>query len=80
MRIEVRLHGTLAAHEPSPRAGEPFTIELPDGATVGDLASALRVPLGDIHLVFVNGRAAYDRGQALAAGDRVGIFPPVGGG
>jgi sulfur-carrier protein len=39
----------------------------------------LGIPPGEVKLRFVNGKQAKDD-QVLAEGDRVGLFPPVGGG
>ncbi|MDD4903261.1 MAG: MoaD/ThiS family protein [Candidatus Bipolaricaulis sp.] len=80
MSIEVRLHGTLAATRPGLRAGDPFPVELSGDATVADLVAALTLAPEDAHLVIVNGRILHDRAAVLAEGDRVGLFPPTGGG
>ncbi len=80
MNIEVRLHGTLIAARPGLRAGDPFTVTIRDGASIASLAAELSLAPADIHLAIVNGRVVYDRNVPLAAGDRVGLFPPVGGG
>jgi molybdopterin synthase sulfur carrier subunit len=80
VNVEVRLHGTLTAARPGLRAGDPFPVGLPEGATVSDLVTKLSLTPGEVHLVMVNGRAVDDREAPLAQGDRVGLFPPVGGG
>ena len=60
-------------------------VELPTGATVGDLRRALAVaapslaPLLPRCAVAVNGDFAED-GRALAATDEVAVLPPVSGG
>ncbi len=49
------------------------------GDTVGRLLEKLGVPPDEIRILFVNNRhATLDR--PLADGDRVGVFPAVGGG
>ena len=80
MNVEVRLHGSLTAARPGLRAGDPFSVGVPEDATISDLAARLSLLPGEIHLVMVNGRAVDDRKAPLAEGDRVGLFPPVGGG
>jgi molybdopterin converting factor small subunit len=73
--IDLRLFATLAAHMP-PEA-DHYPIEC--GITVGHLLERLRVPATDVKLVFINGT----RGglhSSLRGGERVGVFPPVGGG
>ena len=59
--------------------GEAFPVELPNGATIGDLIQTLSLPESEIKIVFVNGLYR-GRTDSLTDGDEVGIFPPVGGG
>ncbi|MBN1858652.1 MoaD/ThiS family protein [Candidatus Bipolaricaulota bacterium] len=80
MRVEIRLYATFAQYAPSQRAGDPFSAQLHDGATLADLVGKLRIPEESIHLVIINGRIVHDRCQSLVDDDRVGLFPPVGGG
>ncbi|MDD5264067.1 MAG: MoaD/ThiS family protein [Candidatus Bipolaricaulis sp.] len=80
MNVEVRLHATLTAARPGLRAGEPFPVELPEGAAVSDLVLTVALVPKEVHLVMVNGRIVHDRATRLEDGDRVGLFPPVGGG
>lgn len=75
MPIELRCFATLAPLMPANAGALPI---LP-GETALDLVRRLDIPLEEIKLVFVNGVAA-SLDTALADGDRVGIFPPVGGG
>jgi len=80
LNVEVRLHGSLVAARPGLRAGEPFRVDLPEGVAVRDLILNLALAAEEIHLVMVNGRIVHDRDAPLGGGDRVGLFPPVGGG
>jgi molybdopterin converting factor small subunit len=73
--VEIRLYASLKELEPPSAAGHPVA----PGATVGQILDQLKVPLSQVKLVFVNGRKV-DLDQALRDGDRVGVFPPVGGG
>ena len=75
MPIELKCYATLAPLMPDNAATLPIT----PGETVLDLATRLSIPEKEIKIVFVNGLAA-DLDRPLADGDRVGIFPPVGGG
>ena len=56
-----------------------MTVSLPEGSTIADLASILNLPEDEIKVTFVNGRSRSSE-TGLADGDRVGFFPPVGGG
>jgi molybdopterin converting factor small subunit len=59
--------------------GEAFPVDLPDGATVGDLIRHLDLPEDQVKLVFVNALFR-ELDHHLADGDELGIFPAVGGG
>jgi molybdopterin converting factor small subunit len=74
MKITVKCYATLAPF--SPQGG---VYSLPERATVHDLALALGLPVAEIKIIFVNGRSA-ELPDSLHEGDRVGFFPPVGGG
>jgi len=55
-------------------------VELDDGASWASLFDAMGVDGDQIHLAYVNGKAVSDRSRSLSDGDRVGLFPAVGGG
>lgn len=80
MRVEVRLYASFAQYAPSRTAGDAFDVQLDEGSTVSKLIRTIGVPEAEVHLSIVNGRIFHDRAQKLAEGDRVGLFPPVGGG
>lgn len=77
MRVQVRLFATLARHVAD--RGGILELELPEGSTIGDLVSTLKLPPGELKVTFVNGRRR-PLDYPLRAGDRVGMFPPIGGG
>lgn len=73
--IKLKLFATLEKF--SPEISGPYSIT--SGATVGDLIDQLKIPRDKVKLIFVNGvRSIFS--SSLQEGDRVGIFPPVGGG
>ncbi len=75
MQIQLKLFATLRAYTPD--NAEAYPIE--PGMTVQDIITRLDIPIGEAKLVFVNStRRDFD--ATLDDGDRVGIFPPVGGG
>lgn len=78
MRITVKCFATLAKLQPSPPE-----VELPEGGTAGDLLASLGLNMGEgnaqVRLLMVNGIHAKPD-KVLADGDRVGLFPAVGGG
>ena len=54
-------------------------LKLRAGTSVSDVVERLAIPKMEIHLVFVNGRVA-SLDQTLHDGDRLALFPPIGGG
>ena len=79
MRIEVRLYATLREHAPPEAVSGVFATAVPSGATLADLIAQIGVAPEQVHLRMVNGAAA-DDDRILHENDRVGLFPPVGGG
>ena len=79
MTVYVKLFATLRRYRPGLGIGEAFAVELPPGATVGDLLRELGLPEQEVKVVFVNALHR-EPDHPLADGDQVGIFPPVGGG
>jgi molybdopterin converting factor subunit 1 len=80
MTVSVRLFAGLRE-----RAGtDRLELELPDGATVGELLDALAGtpvgPIGPRQCVVAINREYADAGQPIAAGDEVALVPPVSGG
>jgi MoaE-MoaD fusion protein len=74
--IRVRLFAGLRE-----RAGTGSrSVELPDGATVGDVWAALRLGDEPPGLLYAVNRAYADAEDALADGDEVALIPPVSGG
>jgi len=74
-QIQIKLFAGLQAFCPS--AAEHFEID--PGMTVRDVLTDIQVPAEKARLIFVNGIKA-DLDTRLKGGERVGIFPPVGGG
>lgn len=79
MEVEIRLFGGLEQFRPGARFGEPFCLALPPGACVRTLLEELGIPEEKAFSILVNGRQAAPE-DALSPGDRVSIFPPIGGG
>jgi molybdopterin synthase sulfur carrier subunit len=79
IQVQTRVYATLRRFWPGLGLGEPLLVELPEGATVGQLLEKLDLPEDEIKIVFVN-NLVRERDHMLADGDRLGIFPPVGGG
>jgi molybdopterin converting factor small subunit len=73
--ITLKLFATLRSY--TPPDADRFAIA--PGTTVLDIVHALKIPEKYAKLIFINNiRKEID--TALQDGDRLGIFPPVGGG
>jgi molybdopterin converting factor small subunit len=73
--IQIRLFASLQKFMPA--SAENYAIEA--GITVGELLEQLDIPQDMIKLVFIDNVRA-ELTSILKGGERVGIFPPVGGG
>lgn len=76
--IEVRLYATLRRHS-AQASGGTVSVEVPEAINMWELVGMLNIPGEEIKLIMVNGKQA-DWHTILADSDRVGLFPPVGGG
>jgi molybdopterin synthase sulfur carrier subunit len=79
VQVEVRLFATLERYLPDSAEGDRATLDLPDDATVADVARCLRVPDDLSFLAAVNGHEALSDSR-LRPGDVVALFPPLAGG
>jgi len=72
--ITIKLFATLNKYTP---VAETYPVK--PGTTISDLLQQLGVPVDEVKLIFINGKKG-DLTSTLQGGERVGIFPPVGGG
>ena len=79
MTIEVHLFATLAQYLPPSSDGGRVVLDVPDGATVDDVARLLGIPGAMARLALVNGREV-DPQERLTALDVLTLFPPLAGG
>jgi sulfur-carrier protein len=75
--ITVRLFAGLEAQTALRRA--EMRVAVVEAPTVADVCANLSLDLGAVGIVLVNGLHAR-ADKALAAGDEVSLFPPLGGG
>lgn len=75
MHVTIKCFATLSRFTPA--GAEAFPVD--PGETVAGLVARLGIPLDDLKLVFLNGEHV-GLDAALKDGDRVGLFPAVGGG
>ena len=74
MKVTVKLFASL-------REGrfDVASLEVRDGGTIADAIAAAELRPGEATVIFKNARHA-EPGEALAEGDSLSFFPPVGGG
>lgn len=75
MGIEIKCFATLAQF--LPENAKDFPIE--ESETVQSLVERLGIPEDEVTLIFINSVRSYLESE-LKDGDRLGLFPPVGGG
>ncbi|MDF2571893.1 MAG: thiamine protein [Sporomusa sp.] len=78
MVLEIRLFATLRNYFPD-KPGGVLSMEVEEVITIDELITRLTINPDEIKIIMVNGIQAQP-GQTLKHGDRVGLFPPVGGG
>ena len=74
MRIKIKLFSTLQEGRSNKKSHETRP-----GASTGEVVTELGIPLETPLIIFVNGRHA-DIDTTLNEGDRLALFPPIGGG
>lgn len=79
IHIDVVLYASLSRYHPEKSGAAPFTVTLEEGSTISQLLERLGIPEKEIKQFFVKNRRQ-DGNYVLQNGDRVAIFPPVGGG
>jgi len=77
--VFVKLYATLTKYAGVIIMEEPMQVDVPEGSTLSDLYTRLRIPDDEVKTAFVNS-AMQPPEYELRDGDHVGIFPPVGGG
>ncbi|MBU2630241.1 MAG: MoaD/ThiS family protein [Proteobacteria bacterium] len=75
IQIDLKLFVTLSKY--SPKNSE--CLKIPEETTVEKLIADLGIPSDLVKLIFINGKMQ-DLNYLLKHNDRVGLFPPVGGG
>lgn len=79
MTVEVRLFATFTQFLPPGRSDGSTTVDVPDGATIADVARRLGIPSGFDRVLLLNGKDAEPEDR-VRQGDVVDIFPPLAGG
>lgn len=79
MKVTVTCFGAMRDYLPDHADGNHASIEVPEGATVGDLVDALGAPRRLVHALLVD-EVQSDLAQPLRDGAAVTLMPPFSGG
>jgi len=80
MKIEVKLLTQMKKYLPDPdMAGNTRTMEIKEKATIRDMFLELGIPADTPKVILLNDRQG-KLDDILKDGDKVSVFPPVGGG
>lgn len=79
MEVEVRVFAGLHKYVNDMNSGEAFSVTVNRDITVSGLLNLLGIPENEVFVTMVNGQAS-QHSVCLSDGDRIGIFPAVGGG
>ena len=75
IKIDLKLFVTLSKYLPK----DSECLEIPEGTSVEQLMVDFGIPGELVKLIFINGKRQ-NRKYRMKNNDRVGLFPPVGGG
>ena len=74
-KIQLKLYATLRKFLPD----DCDELDIEPGSSVNDILKQLGIPDNEAKLIFIDGKkGAID--TILKGGERLGVFPPVGGG
>jgi molybdopterin synthase sulfur carrier subunit len=79
MKIEIHLFASLSKYLPAGSVDKTMVMDASQGTSIKDILNQIGIPRAEIKLVFLNGIHAKDIDK-LKDGDRLGLFPPIGGG
>ncbi len=79
MPLQVLLNATLRRFYPAYNPYMGLSLEVPTGAPVSQVINRLGLPPEEVTLIMVNG-VRREPDFPLQGGERLGLFPPIGGG
>ena len=74
-RIQIKLFASLNRFTADSHGNYPIA----PGMIVKNLLTQIGIPVEEVNLIIINGKQG-NLASALKTGDRLGIFPPIGGG
>jgi sulfur-carrier protein len=79
MPLQIFLNASLRLYAPGYNPYQGITLEVPPGTKVSHIIAGLGLPPQEVTLIMVNGvRRPAD--FPLQGDERLGLFPPIGGG
>jgi len=79
MALQIFLNATLRQYVPGYNPYQGITLEVAAGATVARVMDRLGLPAQEVTLIMVDGRRQ-EADFILQGFERLGLFPPIGGG
>ncbi len=77
--VEVRFYASLRKYYPNKGSNEAISVELDGKTDLENLLVKFNIPKEEIAVLMVNGSRA-DKSYLPEDGDRIGLFPLIGGG
>jgi molybdopterin synthase sulfur carrier subunit len=79
MPLQIFLNATLRPYVAGYDPYEGISLKVPPGTPVARVISQLGLPAQEVTLIFVDGHRR-EMDFALQGNERLGLFPPIGGG
>lgn len=79
MALQIFLNATLRQYVPGYNPHQGMIMEVAPGATVAQVVARLGLPVQEVTLIMVDGRRQ-EADFSLQGSERLGLFPPIGGG
>jgi len=79
MPLKIFLSSTLRKHVPAYDPVKGLEMVVNGSITVADVCQQIKIPTDNIKIIMVNGRSQ-ELDYVLQGEERIGLFPPVGGG
>jgi sulfur-carrier protein len=79
MALQIFLNASLRQYVAGYNPYHGITLEVPPGATVAQVIDRLGLPAPEVTLIMVDGRRQ-EADCSLQGSERLGLFPPIGGG
>ncbi len=79
MPLQIFLNATLRQYAADYNPYQGISLEIAPGTTVAKVIERLGLPDQEVTLIMVDGRRR-EADHVLAGNERLGLFPPIGGG